>query len=128
MLGPLATTAWEYVEKGPNHAVALVFLGGLRQVAKEVANYSDFDLHQICSGFDSLSHLCLPEEVLFTSAKMERLRTLLPDLVAKGHRILLFSQWTRLLDLLEVWRCCCCLLFVFCLGGDALSISYAGSV
>lgn len=71
---------------------------------KEVAGYSDFDLHQICGGFDSLKHLCLPEESLFTSAKMERLRTLVPDLVADGHRILLFSQWTRLLDLLEVNR------------------------
>lgn len=33
---------------------------------------------------------------------MERLRTLLPELISKGHRVLLFSQWTRLLDLLEV--------------------------
>lgn len=73
-------------------------------MAKEVSTYSDFDLHQICSNYDSLRHLCLPEEALFTSAKMERLRTLLPQLVSKGHRILLFSQWTRLLDLLEV-RC-----------------------
>ena len=70
---------------------------------KEVSGYSDFDLHQACSGFDSLRHLCLPEESLFTSAKMERLRTLLPELVAAGHRVLLFSQWTRILDLLEVW-------------------------
>ncbi|CAM9365817.1 unnamed protein product, partial [Ectocarpus sp. 8 AP-2014] len=70
-------------------------------VAKEVSGYSDFDLHQVCSGFDSLKHLCLSEETLFTSAKMERLRTLLPQLVSEGHRILLFSQWTRLLDLLE---------------------------
>ena len=69
---------------------------------KEVSGYSDFDLHQACSGFDSLRHHCLPEESLFTSAKMERLRTLLPELVAAGHRVLLFSQWTRILDLLEV--------------------------
>ncbi|CBN75290.1 similar to helicase, lymphoid-specific isoform 9 [Ectocarpus siliculosus] len=74
----------------------------LSKVAKEVSGYSDFDLHQVCSGFDSLKHLCLSEETLFTSAKMERLRALLPQLVSEGHRILLFSQWTRLLDLLEV--------------------------
>lgn len=72
------------------------------QVIKEVSGYSDFDLHQVCSGYDTLKHLCLSEETLFTSAKMERLRTLLPELVAQGHRTLLFSQWTRLLDLLEV--------------------------
>ncbi|CAM9795532.1 unnamed protein product, partial [Ascophyllum nodosum] len=74
----------------------------LSEVAKEVRGYSDFDLNSICSEFDSLRHLCLPERALFTSAKMERLRTLLPDLVGQGHRILLFSQWTRLLDLFEV--------------------------
>lgn len=79
-----------------------MLLQSLVQVVKEVQTYSDFDLHQICSTFDALRHLCLPEEALWTSAKMERLRTLLPDLVAKGHRVLVFSQWTRLLDLLEV--------------------------
>ncbi|CAN0436978.1 unnamed protein product, partial [Ectocarpus sp. 12 AP-2014] len=40
----------------------------LSKVAKEVSGYSDFDLHQVCSGFDSLKHLCLSEETLFTSA------------------------------------------------------------
>ncbi|CAM9599083.1 unnamed protein product, partial [Laminaria digitata] len=74
----------------------------LSEVVKEVSGYSDFDLHQVCSGVDSLRHLCLAEETLFTSAKMERLRTLLPELIAAGHRVLLFSQWTRILDLLEV--------------------------
>ncbi|CAN0004039.1 unnamed protein product, partial [Choristocarpus tenellus] len=52
---------------------------------------------QICGSFPSLEHLCLPSEALFTSAKMEKLRELVPDLIAKGHRILLFSQWTRVL-------------------------------
>lgn len=72
------------------------------QVAKEVRGYSDFDLHQVCLNFESLRHFCLNEDALFTSAKMERLKTLLPKLVKENHRILLFSQWTRLLDLFEV--------------------------
>ena len=38
---------------------------------------------------------------------MARLRKLLPSLVAEGRRVLLFSQWTQILDLLEVFlnRC-----------------------
>ncbi|CAM9553860.1 unnamed protein product, partial [Discosporangium mesarthrocarpum] len=74
----------------------------IEMVRKELAGYSDFDLHQLCLSFPSLSHLCLSEETLFTSAKMERLKDILPPLVADGHRTLLFSQWTRILDLLEV--------------------------
>lgn len=89
-------------------------------MAKEVSGYSDFDLHQVCSGYDSLKDLCLSEETLFTSAKMERLRTLIPELVAKGHRILLFSQWTRLLDLLEVCtKTPSSSLLFFAMGGDS---------
>jgi superfamily II DNA or RNA helicase len=36
-----------------------------------------------------------------TSAKLELLLELLDTIVADGHRALVFSQWTRLLDLLE---------------------------
>eukprot|EP01033_Poteriospumella_lacustris_P003447 gene3447-2545_t len=39
---------------------------------------------------------------LYDSPKMDHLRTLLPQLQDEGHRMLIFSQWTRLLDLLEV--------------------------
>jgi SWI/SNF-related matrix-associated actin-dependent regulator 1 of chromatin subfamily A len=38
---------------------------------------------------------------------MTRLRILLPSLVADGHRVLLFSQWTQILDLLEVFLTRC---------------------
>ena len=31
---------------------------------------------------------------------MVRLRTLLPELIQNGHRILIFSQWTKILDLM----------------------------
>lgn len=39
-------------------------------------------------------------EDLFCSAKFVRLRKLLPELIGKGHRILIFSQWTKILDLM----------------------------
>mmetsp|Transcript_27374 Transcript_27374/g.62837 ORF Transcript_27374/g.62837 Transcript_27374/m.62837 type:complete len:186 (+) Transcript_27374:2655-3212(+) len=37
---------------------------------------------------------------MFCSPKFTRLQTLLPELISDGHRILIFSQWTRCLDLL----------------------------
>ena len=35
------------------------------------------------------------------SAKLERLMEMLPELVAEGRRILLFSQFTSMLELIE---------------------------
>lgn len=47
-----------------------------------------------------LDKYTLMENDLFCSPKMVRLRTLLPDLIGEGHRILIFSQWTKVLDLM----------------------------
>ncbi len=38
---------------------------------------------------------------LFCSPKFVRLRSLLPELISDGHRVLIFSQWTRVLDLMD---------------------------
>jgi SNF2 family DNA or RNA helicase len=43
----------------------------------------------------------VPGQVAETSAKVERLRESLETVVAEGHKALVFSQWTSLLDLLE---------------------------
>ena len=47
-----------------------------------------------------LEKYMLLEEDLFCSPKFVRLRKLLPDLIGKGHRLLIFSQWTKVLDLM----------------------------
>ena len=75
----------------------------LEMVEKEIATYSDYDLHQVCCTYPSLSDLCLDQDTLFSSAKMAALRELLPRLRAEGHRALIFSQWTRVLDIMEVF-------------------------
>ena len=102
----------------------------LEMVEREVAQYNDFDLHQLCHEHDAeLGDLVLEEarrcavpplspcrvltpnsfalarsqdDLFSPSAKFTRLRELLPALAADGHRVLLFSQWVRLLDLLEL--------------------------
>jgi SWI/SNF-related matrix-associated actin-dependent regulator 1 of chromatin subfamily A len=89
----IATTLLKSLYFGPQATPTLV--------QRELKDYSDFDLHQLCLEFPSLSHLALKEGALFDCAKMQRLKELLPQLVADGRRILLFSQWTRLLDLFE---------------------------
>eukprot|EP01035_Chromulina_nebulosa_P018987 gene18987-24802_t len=73
------------------------------QVRKEIENSSDFDIHSICLTYpDSLGKYILTDDVLYDSPKMQLLKDLLPKLVEENHRILIFSQWTRILDLLTV--------------------------
>jgi len=43
----------------------------------------------------------LPLSSLFSAAKLAHLAAALPALVAAGHRVLIFSQWTQLLDLIQ---------------------------
>ncbi|KAG2771510.1 Protein CHROMATIN REMODELING 19 [Phytophthora cactorum] len=77
----------------------------ISRVRQELESYSDFELHDLCvqyEAIDELRQLQLPMETLLASAKFDYLRTLLPKLQKEGHRVLIFSQWTKLLDLLEV--------------------------
>lgn len=77
----------------------------IAMVRKELESYSDFELHDLCvqySANEELRKLQLPMDILLDSAKFIYLRKLLPKLKAEGHRVLIFSQWTKLLDLLEV--------------------------
>jgi SWI/SNF-related matrix-associated actin-dependent regulator 1 of chromatin subfamily A len=43
----------------------------------------------------------LTDEHVFASAKCQALAELLPSLANNGHRVLIFSQWTTMLDILE---------------------------
>jgi SWI/SNF-related matrix-associated actin-dependent regulator of chromatin subfamily A containing DEAD/H box 1 len=80
----------------------------LELVKREVKSMSDFHIHH--AALDVIEeHECrrkemeryvLRESDLFCSPKLETLRTRIPELVEKGHRILIFSQWTNCLDLL----------------------------
>ena len=74
----------------------------------DLDKFSDFEIH--CAAIHMIEenpkrkvHLeryLLMECDLFCSPKFVRLRTLLPELISKGHRILIFSQWTKILDLM----------------------------
>ena len=88
------TAADEYLRRlldriGFEHAQISILdaLLKLRQVC------NDPRLLQPAPAFDGLEHA--------GSAKLDWLRTMLPALVADGRRVLLFSQFTRMLDLLQ---------------------------
>ena len=80
-----------------------------QKVAEEVESFNDFDIHLTALELvesnnarrGELDRYILDAEDLFSSAKFVRLRKLLPNLIADGHRILIFSVWTTCLDLLS---------------------------
>jgi SWI/SNF-related matrix-associated actin-dependent regulator 1 of chromatin subfamily A len=75
----------------------------LAQVQAEMETLSDYDINQICHLYSGqLGEHCLEEERLYDSPKMMYLRDNLPMLVGQGHSVLIFSQWTRLLDLIGI--------------------------
>ncbi|XP_063773429.1 SWI/SNF-related matrix-associated actin-dependent regulator of chromatin subfamily A containing DEAD/H box 1 [Pseudophryne corroboree] len=64
---------------------------------------TDFELHRLCSEFSSLSQFKLEKELMLDSGKFEMLEQMLSDIKKKGERVVLFSQFTMMLDILEVF-------------------------
>lgn len=64
---------------------------------------SDFELHQVCKTNPRLSKYSLdePKKIFQQSGKLLVLDGLLDQLIEEDHRILIFSQMSRVLDILE---------------------------
>ncbi|KAK9819591.1 hypothetical protein WJX72_000080 [[Myrmecia] bisecta] len=82
-----------------------VFGGGAGQerVREELLGYSDFSLHAfaLANGRAFRKFLLDPSHAL-ASGKCRLLAKLLPELQERGSRPLIFSQWTAVLDVLEL--------------------------
>ncbi|OWM77232.1 protein CHROMATIN REMODELING 19 isoform X2 [Punica granatum] len=72
----------------------------LERVIDELKSYNDYSIHRLLliHGFDEE---ILTEDHVMLSAKCQALGELLPTLHRDGHRVLIFSQWTSMLDILE---------------------------
>ena len=62
----------------------------------------DLDLHFRCEKYRTIRDLALSAGQISDSAKFRCLSRLLPTMRAEGHRVLIFSGWTRVLDALEL--------------------------
>ncbi|KAL8280771.1 hypothetical protein RQP46_006775 [Phenoliferia psychrophenolica] len=63
---------------------------------------TDFELHRFCQGYKQLQKYCLKNDEWMSAGKIKTLQRLLPDLKKNGDRVLLFSQFTQVLDILEL--------------------------
>ncbi|KAF3431011.1 hypothetical protein FNV43_RR25741 [Rhamnella rubrinervis] len=74
----------------------------LDKVIEELKSYNDFSIHRILLYYDiSDAKGSLSDKYVMLSAKSRALAELLPSLQQAGHRVLIFSQWTSMLDILE---------------------------
>lgn len=69
-------------------------------VFEELAPLSDFQIYQTIEKFE-LSFSGIPDQLIVESGKFRELDELLPKLKSEGHRTLIFSQFTMMLDVLE---------------------------
>ncbi|XP_052894273.1 SWI/SNF-related matrix-associated actin-dependent regulator of chromatin subfamily A containing DEAD/H box 1 homolog isoform X2 [Anopheles moucheti] len=67
----------------------------------DIAYLSDFKLYQMRDKYTTLYDLRLPEKLITASGKFRQLDELLPKMKEEGHRVLIFSQFTMMLDIME---------------------------
>ncbi|XP_024941771.1 SWI/SNF-related matrix-associated actin-dependent regulator of chromatin subfamily A containing DEAD/H box 1 homolog isoform X2 [Cephus cinctus] len=78
-----------YKQKNPNY------------VFEDLLWMSDYQINQLSRTYKSLAGLGLPQELIPKAGKLQKLDELLPEFKSEGHRVLIFSQFTMVLDILE---------------------------
>ncbi|EDV32223.1 uncharacterized protein Dana_GF14153 [Drosophila ananassae] len=69
-------------------------------IFEDLAIMSDFQVFQLCNKHE-LYDVKIPDPLICDSGKFGYLDELLPKLREEGHRVLLFSQFTMMLDIVE---------------------------
>ncbi|KAL0748861.1 hypothetical protein Bca101_030863 [Brassica carinata] len=81
---------------------AFGFECSLERVIEEVKSYNDFRIHQLLLQYGvNNTKGTLSDKHVMLSAKCRTLAELLPSMKKSGNRVLIFSQWTSMLDILE---------------------------
>ncbi|KAH0954847.1 hypothetical protein HN011_009740 [Eciton burchellii] len=62
---------------------------------------SDYQINQLTRIYKSIAGFGLPQELIPEAGKLRQLDKLLPQLKKDDHRVLIFSQFTMVLDILE---------------------------
>ncbi|TRY68060.1 hypothetical protein DNTS_003641 [Danionella cerebrum] len=72
-------------------------------IREDMEVLSDFELHRLCQQYCTLQEYQLHTDQLLDSGKLSLLAQLLHSFKEKGDRVVLFSQFTMMLDILEVF-------------------------
>lgn len=72
------------------------------EIFQDIAYLSDFKLYQMAEKHHSLINLVrIPDHIVLDCGKFKVLDELLPKLKEEGHRVLIFSQFVMMLDVIE---------------------------
>ncbi|KAM9142338.1 SWI/SNF-related matrix-associated actin-dependent regulator of chromatin subfamily A containing DEAD/H box 1 isoform 1-T2 [Pangshura tecta] len=71
-------------------------------IFEDMSVMTDFELHLLCKQYASVSDFKLEMDTILDSGKFRTLERILSVLKEKGDRVVLFSQFTMMLDILEV--------------------------
>ncbi|XP_071956582.1 SWI/SNF-related matrix-associated actin-dependent regulator of chromatin subfamily A containing DEAD/H box 1B-like [Antedon mediterranea] len=63
----------------------------------------DYEIHHLCHRYPVLKSFRLPIETIIASGKLIVLDRLLPEMKTKNDRVLIFSQFVMMLDILEIY-------------------------
>ncbi|XP_078064934.1 SWI/SNF-related matrix-associated actin-dependent regulator of chromatin subfamily A containing DEAD/H box 1-like isoform X2 [Mustelus asterias] len=72
-------------------------------IFEDMEAMTDFELHHLCQEYSSIRSFQLEMELLLDSGKFQILENILAELKEEGSRVVLFSQFTMMLDILEVF-------------------------
>ncbi|KAJ7402999.1 SWI/SNF-related matrix-associated actin-dependent regulator of chromatin subfamily A containing DEAD/H box 1 [Pitangus sulphuratus] len=72
-------------------------------IFEDMTVMTDFELHLLCKQYSHISEFKLDMDQVLDSGKFRALEHILSDLKEKGDRVVLFSQFTMMLDILEVF-------------------------
>jgi len=72
-----------------------------KYVFEDMQFLSDFELHTYCVNYKYLNKYKLKQEDWMNAGKVQKLKEILAECKARNDKILLFSQFTRMLDILE---------------------------
>ena len=69
-------------------------------IYQELVAYSDMEIHQLCAKNAVLNKFMLRHDEWMISGKVEKLAKLLQQFTSEGHRILIFSQFVMVIQIL----------------------------
>lgn len=72
-----------------------------KYIIDDLLYMSDFEIHTLTKEFNCLKEFALPDDLIFTSGKFIHMNKQLDELKKNGHRVLIFSQYVIMLNVME---------------------------
>ncbi|PRP86642.1 fun thirty related protein Fft2 (predicted) [Planoprotostelium fungivorum] len=72
----------------------------LAHIKEDLSINSDYELHEFCNSRKSMQDFTLEDDELFYSPKFEKMKELIGKIFKKGEKVVIFSQFVIVLDIL----------------------------